>query len=492
MSDKKKVLIFIVAYNAQSFIEGVLDRIPAEVFDNPRYEHEILVIDDCSPDCTFDAARAYKDRLKDGGMRLTVMKNQVNLGYGGNQKLGYQYAVENGFDAVVLLHGDGQYAPEELPAMIAPILSGEADFVLGSRMLRKRGALKGGMPLYKFAGNIVLTWLQNRLLGSSLAEFHTGYRAYGVHALRRVPFQLNSNDFDFDTDILIQLLDNGFVCREIEMPTHYGDEVCHVNGMKYAFDILRTTLQSRIQRFGILYHPKFDYEEYTTYPPKIGFDSSHTWSLDRVEDKSTVLDIGCGSGHIARELVGRGCRVFGVDQYIDPGQKSLFTDCVEADLDTHVMDFGDERFDYVLLMDIMEHLAAPERFFLRLRESRSIQGSRIVITTGNVAFLPIRLRLLLGAFNYGKRGILDMTHKRLFTFRSFAAILRNCGYRIEELDGVPAPFPMVFGNGRFGRSLSWLNRKMIRVSKGMFSYQIAAVAVPQPTPGQLLETAEKY
>ena len=112
--------------------------------------------------------------------KITVLYNPVNQGYGGNQKIGYHYAIERGFDFVALLHGDGQYAPEFLPALIEPLLKGEADAVFGSRMMNKRDALKGGMPLYKFVGNRILTSIQNRVLGANLTEFHSGYRVYSV------------------------------------------------------------------------------------------------------------------------------------------------------------------------------------------------------------------------------------------------------------------------------------------------------------------------
>ena len=143
-------------------------------------------------------------------------------GLWGNQKLGYHYAIKHGFDVVVLLHGDGQYAPERLPEMLQPILDNQADVVFGSRMLNKADALRGGMPVYKWVGNQILTFLQNRMLKTKFAEFHTGYRAYSVPALASIPFQFNSNYFDFDTDIIIQMVDTEKRIVEIPIPTYYG------------------------------------------------------------------------------------------------------------------------------------------------------------------------------------------------------------------------------------------------------------------------------
>ena len=136
-----------------------------------------------------------------------VLKNDLNQGYGGNQKIGYYYAIANHFDVVVLLHGDGQYAPEQLPILLKPFTRNQdkPDAVFGSRMLNRRQAIRGGMPYYKYVGNQVLTAAQNFLLGSNLSEFHTGYRLYSVEQLNKIPFDLNTNDFHFDTEIIVQL-----------------------------------------------------------------------------------------------------------------------------------------------------------------------------------------------------------------------------------------------------------------------------------------------
>ena len=244
--EKKRVLIFVVSYKAEKFIASVLARIPENIWSNSSFEAEVLVIDDESEDRTFQFAQEYVNNT--GNPHITVLHNPKNQGYGGNQKIGYNYAIKMNYDVVVLLHGDGQYPPEFLEQMILPLLNGNADVTFGSRMMDKRAALHGGMPLYKWVGNQMLTALQNRILNAHLAEFHTGYRAYRVDALRSIPFEFNSNYFDFDTDIIIQLLDNQKRIVEIPIPTFYGDEVSRVNGFKYGFLILKTTVLSRLMQ----------------------------------------------------------------------------------------------------------------------------------------------------------------------------------------------------------------------------------------------------
>ena len=235
-----KLGILIVAYNAQDTLAKVLDRIPS---DFATQIDSILVCDDASTDDTHNVGLKYQSNSK---LPLTIVRHQINLGYGGNQKTGYLWALEKNLDLVVLLHGDGQYAPEYLPQMVEPIVAGRADVVFGSRMITQGGARQGGMPLYKFVGNKILTTLQNRLARVSLTEWHSGYRAYSVAALRKVNFLKNSDYFDFDSQIILQMIGARQRIVEIEIPTFYGDEISRVNGVKYGIKILIHTLKFRL------------------------------------------------------------------------------------------------------------------------------------------------------------------------------------------------------------------------------------------------------
>jgi glycosyltransferase involved in cell wall biosynthesis len=235
-----KIGVLIVAYNAKDTLVRVLDRIPS---DFAQQIDSILVCDDASTDNTHQVGLEYKSG---SNLPLTIVRHEINLGYGGNQKTGYQWALEKNLDAVILLHGDGQYAPEYLPQMVEPIISGQADVVFGSRMITQGGARKGGMPLYKYVGNKILTYLQNRLAKVSLTEWHSGYRAYSVSALRKVNFLKNSDYFDFDSQIILQMIGARQRITEIEIPTFYGEEISRVNGVKYGLKILIHTLKFRL------------------------------------------------------------------------------------------------------------------------------------------------------------------------------------------------------------------------------------------------------
>ena len=483
VSGTHKVLIFVVAYQAESTLAGVLNRIPAMP---PGIDLEVLVIDDSSSDRTFEVG--LRSHVA-SGWRITVLYNPTNQGYGGNQKLGYAYAIRNGFDFVVLLHGDGQYAPECIPALLMPLLDGPADAVFGSRMMVAGAARRGGMPLYKFVGNKILTWCQNRLLRTHLSEFHSGFRAYRVSALTTIPFRFNANAFHFDTEIIIQLVLGGFTIVEVPIPTYYGDEICRVNGLKYAKDVLAATLGSRLHAINLLYDRKFDVEGVANrhYGLKLGYRSSHTMAIDHVPAGARVVDIGCGPGLVAAELVKKGCVVTGVDQ-CPPVDPAVF-DAFHVWREPGPLAIDVRAYDCVLLLDIIEHLAQPERLLDGLREGAASIGDRprVIVTTGNVAFFIVRLQALLGRFNYGKRGILDLTHTRLYTFKTLRRLFEQCGFHVVHVDGVPAPFPLALGDNPVSRAALRVNALLIRLMPGLFAYQIFMVVTPTPTVGALLD-----
>ena len=483
---KKRLLIFIVAYNAERHIQHVLDRIPPSIYAD--FDYEILLIDDSSTDHTFDFAKRYQSVHRN--VRLKVLFNPENLGYGGNQKLGYHYAIQRHFDAVVLLHGDGQYAPELLEEMVSPIFDGAADIVSGSRMLNKGGARKGGMPLYKFVGNKMLTAIQNVLLGTSLSEFHSGYRAFSVEALRGLPFERNSNDFHFDTQILIQAAFKSLRIVEIPIPTYYGDEICHVQGLKYAWNVLKSTLLARANRYSIFYQREYDLKpnELAHYTLKSGYTSSHSLAIRRIAPHSTVLDLGCHQGDVANELRQKGCHVVGVDTL--PVTHSEHLDqfwLVDLNYPENLPSL--EQFDHILMLDILQHLDNPEQCLDTLRKKTKRATPTVIITTANIAFFMVRLQLLFAQFNYSKQGILDMTHKRLFTFHSLKKLCLGSGYKILAVKGIPAPFPKALGDNRVARFLVRANDALIRVSKTLFAYQIYIEARPTPVVSELLAYA---
>jgi glycosyltransferase involved in cell wall biosynthesis len=236
-----KIGILVVAYNAESTIESTLTRIPEEFVSDI---YSILISDDQSKDLTSARAANF---ASSSILPIQVISQPINLGYGGNQKFGYSWAIKKDWDLVVLLHADGQYAPEFIPQIVKPLLENKADAVFGSRMLNKRDALRGGMPKYKWIGNQILTFLQNKLTNQNFSEWHSGYRAYTIEALRKLSLGNLSNGFRFDTQIILELLATEQRITEIPIPTYYGDEISHVNGLEYAREIIWDTIRHRVK-----------------------------------------------------------------------------------------------------------------------------------------------------------------------------------------------------------------------------------------------------
>ena len=250
-STKLRIAIYIPTYNAGRTLPLVLDRIPQDV--KSRVE-EIFIVDNASPDNTYLIGLGYKNEKS--LPNLNIYRNERNLGYGGSQKVAYRYAIEKGYDAVVMLHGDAQYAPEKIGTLLEPFEKGEADMVFGSRIAGL--PLKGGMPLHRFLGNRFLTTVQNYVLDWDLSEYHSGFRVFSCAALKRVPFHLCSDDYHYDTEILIQFKLQGLRVVERPIPTHYGTERSYVNVWRYGLDILYSMAEYVLHQKGIRKVEKFD------------------------------------------------------------------------------------------------------------------------------------------------------------------------------------------------------------------------------------------
>ena len=322
-----RIGILVVAYNAASSLASVLDRIPADF--RPRIT-EILVCDDHSQDDTYEVGLGYQQQSE---LPITVIRHPRNLGYGGNQKAGYQLAIDHGLDVVVMLHGDGQYAPEIIADLVDPLVAGAADAVFGSRMMVKGDARKGGMPLYKYVGNRVLTTFQNKVLGTHLSEFHSGYRAYATSALRQIDFHRSSDGFDFDTEIILQLLHGGHRIAEVPIPTYYGDEICYVNGMGYAWEVVSDVTRARLARIGFGTPEPGTIEEHYEWRPTPDSSHFHLTELVTEERPQRLLDLGCGQGDLARLGARHGHDVTAIDPHPPAVGDADGVHYIAADLD---------------------------------------------------------------------------------------------------------------------------------------------------------------
>lgn len=237
MLNGKKIAVVLPAYNAALTLKQTYEEIPMNIVD------EVILVDDCSSDDTVEVAKSL-------GIHHVIKHNQ-NIGYGGNQKTCYGKALDLGADVVIMLHPDYQYTPKLIESISYMIVNGLYPVVLASRILGN-GALKGGMPYYKYFFNRCLTWFQNVMVGQKLSEYHTGYRAFTREVLETVPFMRNSDDFVFDNQMLAQIIYAGFDIGEITCPTKYFPEASSINfrrSAKYGLGVLCTALQYRLQKW---------------------------------------------------------------------------------------------------------------------------------------------------------------------------------------------------------------------------------------------------
>jgi len=244
MLKNQKIIVVMPAYNAERSLEKTFSEIPHEIVD------QVILVDDKSADHTVQVAQR---------LGLTVIQHERNLGYGGNQKTCYTAALEHGADIVIMLHPDYQYTPRLITAMASLIAEGVFDCVLGSRILGT-GALRGGMPLYKYISNRALTFVQNILMSYKLSEYHTGYRAFSRRLLEHLPWQNNANGFEFDSQMLAQIIYAGFSIGEITCPARYDADSSSIHfwsAVRYGLETLRIALAFRLSKWGWHLWPEF-------------------------------------------------------------------------------------------------------------------------------------------------------------------------------------------------------------------------------------------
>lgn len=480
--ESSRIGIVVVAYNAASTLVDTLDRIPAGFRSEIA---EIIILDDASADDTYALGQSWACQADTP--KTLVVRHSKNLGYGGNQKAAYALAEERGLDLVVLLHADGQYAPEFLPQLVQPLLAGECEAVLGSRMMVKGAARRGGMPLYKRVGNKVLTWIENSALGTELTEFHSGFRAYKVSALAQLPLWANTNDFDFDTQIIVQLVHAGKRIVEVPIPTYYGEEICYVNGVKYAKNVVNDVLEYSLAKKGFGTAPWV--ESSSEYAFKEGDGSSHAMILDMMsgQSPSRVLDLGCSNGHLAERMRSAGHYVTGVDMYELEGVHDRVDRFICADLANGIPDDVGDGYDFIIAADVIEHLPRPTQTLQRAAQLLR-PGGQLLLSVPNFAHWYPRTRVALGLFGYDRRGILDETHLRFFTRRTLRRTVERSGLDILEERSTGLPLGAVSNvDGRSHRAIRRIDQSLIDLRPQLFGYQFVMRLTPHAASKVMVE-----
>ena len=432
--ERPRIGILVVAYNAATTLSATLDRIPVDFRDRIA---EVIILDDASHDDTFVYGQTWAKR--EDTPNTLVIRHTKNLGYGGNQKAGYRLAIERGLDIVVLLHGDGQYAPEMLPDDGRAAGARRGDAVFGSRMMDKGAARRGGMPLYKYARQ---------------PDPHHDREPAARHRPHRVPLRLprlqrrraarapvraqHTTASTSTPRSSSSCIDAGKRIEEIPIPTYYGDEICYVNGMKYAKDVVKRRRAS-------------------TGSAK-GFGTAQLGARRRrvrLQGRRRHLARG-HPGHAGRPAAGAGARpraapaacspsasaarghhVTGVDYSRSPASATGVDEFVQADLEPGIPAEVGGGFDVVIAGDVIEHLPRPARS-LRRDAALLRPGGQLMLSVPNFGHWYPRGRVALGLFGYDRRGILDETHLRFFTRSHAAPAGRAAAASTSSRSGPPA------------------------------------------------------
>ncbi|MBI5572214.1 MAG: methyltransferase domain-containing protein [Desulfomonile tiedjei] len=454
------ILIVVSAYQGVARLEATLAQIHPDLFPLIR---EITIFDVFSE---LQAEGAFLDlRHTQAWEKLRYVRIPRPYHYGENLKNCFDYAISKEFDYVVILRGDGTYDPAYLPLFLEAALVDECDAVIGDRM-EHPGSVR-------LAANRLLSLAEELILGMGLRDYHCGYRLIATQVLRKIPYGLNVSDYLFDLHLLIQIRCLGIRIGTVPVPEFHDKDVSTGQMIAYATRAVRIAIGYRLHQLHILRRATYFVDLGENYTLKRNRYSSHMQILDSLKPGSMVLDVGCGQSLLAEEYARRGITVVGLDSIPAEKVSPFVHRYLRHDLETPPdLPYGRE-FDYIILSDVIEHIANRDALMNSLRRHLKLDG-RLIASTGNIAIWFYRLSLLLGRFEYGPRGILDRTHVHLFTLDSFTRFFRQKGYRLLEVRYTPIPFELVFSST--GRSslvegiTRWYHR-LTMLWPRMFAYQ---------------------
>ena len=447
-----KVLLCI--YNISSISEKRIDSFVGFLNDL-RHSHSLTLL---QPILDNKAQNAFFSNKLYGNIDIKGINLYVDT-YNYFKKCSFDYAVNENYSHCIFL--DNQNIDEGL---LQSYLANDLSFDN-----QKREDLKASGKLFP---KLISMFMDKKFV----TLFTNEIIALPTITIEKLPYKLLDNGSRFDIEF-------GFQLSLLEADT---DEVLYTArkeqpiSFQYFLRFLSEWFKLFFSNRGIVFQPKYDVEKTNAhYPLKLGYTSSHTMALNALEGATSVLDIGSGPIPISYELKGQDIDIATVDLHPPTNRNPKYKHIIQ-DLN-RPLSVDASEYQTILLLDIIEHLHNPELFLKNLNEQFKTDGHKIICTTGNIAFLPMRMTLLLGKFNYGKRGILDRTHTRLYTFFTFRDLLTRSGMTITKIKGIPVPFPLALGDNSFARFLVKVNEFLIFFSKSIFSFQIYIEATSQPS-----------
>ena len=462
-----KIGLFVFDCDGLASLQRVIERIPAAVSE---WFEEIVVMQQRSAEFAWPATG---DAGSDRPANLQIRRLPRDAGFGGVRKAAFEYAQLRNFDHVIFMRGDGLHPPEELPALVLPIVRDPDQMVFAYRRFRMPSGIAGLKWLPNLVAHFVATWVQNRLLGLRLRDYHSGYRLYSMAAISKLPFQLNSDDHRFDMQLVIQSRVLGVPLVEVPVASVWREYPSHWVGVVEVLRAIRCAVDYRLHQFHVYRLGQYFVDEGVKYTLKHSETGSHMQIVGAVAPETRVLDLGCSQGLLGAPLREKGVRVVGVDIAPAAGRTLDLEQYFERDLDQPFeLPFGRE-FDYVIISDVIEHLRNREQLLRRARTFLK-EGGRLIISTPNIALWFYRLSLSVGRFEYGPRGVLDETHVHLYTRATFRREVERAGFFILAERVTALPFEVVFestGRSRFVRSLNRAYHALARFWPTMFAYQ---------------------
>jgi len=316
-----------------------------------------------------------------------------------------------------------------------------------------------------------LKFLQNFFVSGRRELILEGNCVYRVHALKNIGYEFNNNDARFQMEVALQILMSKGTVDAADMAHHLLD-------IKI-WSLIRELVKYRFQQIGFFCSLKYK----GLLPPTDRYmdkgsivNSTHEIVLRLIHHPARIIDMGCGPGYLAKHIRSLGSTVLGVDKLIAAPQN--FDQTISLNFETEKLNENLSKYNYVLMLDLIEHLSSPEEYLVQCRhQCKGSEMPRFIFSTGNVGFIAVRILLMLGFFTYGERGILDITHKRLFTLASFRRILKETGYEIGRIHGTGVPFELIFPN-YLGRFFSSLSKILARIWPSLFAYQLLVEASP--------------
>lgn len=403
---------------------------------------------------------------------LRVHRLPRGLGMGAARKAAFEYAVLRGFDHAIFMRGDSSHPPERLLELVNAALDDSKRLLLATR----REA--GRAPTPRALGHRMSTIFQNRALGMSLADYHSSFRLYPMEAVKRVPFQLASNDSPFDLELLLQFRALGVTIVELPILDGIRGDGTGSDSLAHSFAACTRAIGYRLHQTHVTRDGRYIVDHDIQYTLKLSNTSSHMQIVSAIAPDSRVLDLGCSQGLLARPLQEKNVQVTGVDVGAGRRLASELAKYYQEDLE-QPLDIPEERiFDYVVCADVIEHLKNRAQLLRGARRYLKPDG-RLIISTPNVALWFYRLSLLVGRFEYGPRGVLDETHVHLFTGASFRREVERAGFRVLTERVTALPFEVVFestGRSRFVRHLASTYHWLARMWPSMFAYQFVLEA----------------